>query len=207
MFGEYLSSAVESLIKVIESLGYLGIFILMALESSIIPVPSEAVLIPAGVLVARGEQSALMVFIVSTLGSIVGSLICYYIALVFGRKIFDHFISRYGKFIFVTKNSLIKTEKYFASHGEITIFVGRLLPVVRHLISLPAGFARMARGKFLVYTALGAGIWNIVLIYLGMFFGQNSDLIKNNLGNLTIWTLLLTGIVILSYIIYNRKNN
>ncbi len=176
----------------------------MALESSIIPVPSEAVLIPAGVLISRGEQSALMVFLISLLGSIIGSLICYYIASILGRKVFNHFIQRYGKFLFITEDSLIKTERYFSSHGEITIFLGRLLPVVRHLISLPAGFARMSLAKFITYTALGAGIWNIVLIYLGYLFGENASLLQSNLGTMTLWTMLLGGILILIYLIIHR---
>src|SRR3989344_4734863 len=122
MLADFLSSSAEFLVQTIGALGYLGIFILMALESSIIPVPSEAVLIPAGVLVERGEQSALFVFLAATLGSIVGSLVCYYLALTLGRKAFNHFVQRYGSFLFIRQESLSKTERYFSSHGEITIF-------------------------------------------------------------------------------------
>ncbi len=204
MFADFFSSSVEFLIQTIGSLGYLGIFILMALESSIIPVPSEAVVIPAGVLVARGEQSALLVFLASTLGSLVGSLICYYLSLTLGRKAFSHFIRKYGTFLFIREDSLLKTERYFAKHGEITIFIGRLLPVIRHLISLPAGFARMRLRTFIIYTTLGAAIWNIVLIYLGVFFGQNAEAIRQNLGTLTLWTVLAVGIIILLYFIVHR---
>ncbi|MBM3232684.1 DedA family protein [Candidatus Pacearchaeota archaeon] len=204
MFIDFLHASIEFLIQTIGALGYFGIFILMAFESSIIPVPSEAVLIPAGVLVTRGEQSILLLFIFSTLGSIVGSLASYYIALFLGRRVFHHLISKYGKVIFISESSLERTEKFFSSHGEITIFVGRLLPVIRHLISLPAGFARMNVGKFTFYTILGAGIWNLVLIYLGIAYGNNADAVNQNLGAITLWTVLIVGIFILAYFIRLR---
>lgn len=204
MFGAFISSAIEFLIRTIGALGYFGVFVLMAFESSVIPVPSEAVLIPAGVLVARGEQSAFVLFVVATLGSIIGSIICYYLARTLGRRAFTHLVHRYGAFLFLREESLLKTERYFASHGEITIFIGRLLPVIRHLISLPAGFARMNMSKFVMYTALGAGIWNIVLIYLGYVYGQNVESIQSNLGMITLWLLLFVGILVLTYFIWNR---
>jgi len=203
----FLSSLSTWLVSTIGSLGYFGIFILMTIESSFIPFPSEIILIPAGYLIFKEQMSFYFVFLSAILGSLVGAYINYFIALYLGRKVSEKLAEKYGKFLFISKKNIRKSEKYFKNHGEITIFVGRLIPGIRQLISLPAGFAKMNLVKFTTYTALGAGLWSLILIYLGYVFGQNQELIQQNLKIFTILALLFCGIITLSYIITKTLKN
>ena len=196
---QYFHQIVEFLISIIQSLGYLGIFLGMVLESSFFPFPSEVILIPAGVLVQRGVMPLSLVLIFSVLGSLTGALINYYTALYLGRGLVNRFISKFGKFLFITPESLKKSDIFFNKHGEITTFIGRLIPVIRQLISIPAGFSKMNLFRFSIYTALGAGIWSFILILLGYYFGENQTLIEQNLN---IITLLLISLCLLSVLIY-----
>lgn len=204
MISEIINSSVDFLVSTIGSLGYIGIFLLMALESSIIPVPSELVLIPAGYLVSQGLMSLWIVLLMSLLGSLAGSFASYLIALYFGRRAFTALAKKYGKFIFFNIKTLEKSEKYFENHGEITIFICRLMPVIRHLISLPAGFAKMNLKKFTLYTVIGSTAWSVVLIYIGYFLGENRELIQENLHTLTLAVLIISLIIIIAYILIRR---
>jgi len=196
---------VEGLVSLTGSFGYLGIFILMVVESSFVPFPSEVVLIPAGVLVQRGEMVFLIVFLVGVLGSLLGALINYYLAFYLGRKGVNKLVERYGKILFINKDSLNKIDRYFNKHGQITTFVGRLLPGIRQLISIPAGFAKMDIYKFSFYTVLGAGIWTIILIALGYLFGENLVLIEQNLRVITLSLLPFILVIILVYLLIKKK--
>jgi membrane protein DedA with SNARE-associated domain len=204
MLIDFFSKLVEAILLIIKDLGYYGIFIGMAIESSIIPLPSEIILIPAGALVAKGEMNFFLVFIAGVFGSLIGSWISYLIALILGRKSFDFLVGKYGKFFFIGKTHLKATENYFKKHGEITIFVSRLLPVARHLISLPAGFSKMNFLKFSFYTALGAGIYTFFLIMIGYFFGSNAPPV---LKILTGIFLAVCIIIIAVYYLKNRNNS
>ncbi|HEB47073.1 MAG TPA: DedA family protein [Candidatus Pacearchaeota archaeon] len=204
MLFELFYRLTETLLSIIKEIGYLGIFIGMTIESSFFPFPSEVILIPAGVLVARGEMSFFLVFLAGLLGSLVGAWINFFLALFLGRKTIDFLISKYGKFLFINEKNLRKTDNYFKKHGEVTTFVGRLIPLVRQLISLPAGFAKMNFLKFSVFTALGAGIWTAILIYIGYFFGSDvQPVMKEVIGLLLIISLT----IILIYYLIKRRNS
>ena len=205
MVREIFNQIVEGLVSLIGSLDYFGIFILMTIESSFIPFPSEIILIPAGVLVQRGEMSFIFVFLMGVFGSLVGALINYAIAFHLGRKGVDRLIKKYGKIFFIGEDSLEKSDKFFKKHGEITTFVGRLIPVVRQLISIPAGFSKMPIGKFCFYTCLGAGIWTFILIALGYLFGENIAIIEQNLSTISWLLLFFVLVVVLIYLLVRKK--
>ncbi|MAE49535.1 DedA family protein [Candidatus Pacearchaeota archaeon] len=202
---EFIPQALEWLISLIDSLGYLGLFILMAIESSFIPFPSEASLIPAGVLIARGQMSFIIVLLVAILGSIAGALINYALALHLGRRAASRLADKYGKFLFISNESIKKSDDYFQKHGAITTFTGRLIPGIRQLISLPAGFAKMHLGKFIAYTAAGAGIWSAILVYLGILFGENEAVLHQHLSTITLATLAVILLIILVYLLKKKR--
>jgi len=202
MFLELFYSLTETLLLIIKEMGYIGIFIGMTIESSFFPLPSEIILIPAGVLIAKGEMSFFLVFLFGLLGSITGAWINYFLALFIGRKTTDFLVDKYGKFFFLNKEKIKKTDSYFKKHGEITTFIGRLIPLVRHLISLPAGFAKMNFWKFSLFTALGAGIWILVLIFIGMFFGSNAHPLLKIISAVLI--ILSTIVFVIYYTIKNK---
>jgi membrane protein DedA with SNARE-associated domain len=159
------------LVDVVGALGYPGIVSLMFLESSFFPFPSEVVMPPAGYLASRGEMSVVLVVVCGILGSVLGALFNYWIAIRWGRKFFD----RFGKYFFVSPEALDKAEVFFARHGHVSTFTARLLPVIRQYVSLPAGLARMNLFKFCLYTALGSGIWVVILTLLGYWLGGEID--------------------------------
>jgi membrane protein DedA with SNARE-associated domain len=182
------------------AVGYPGIFILMAIESSFVPVPSELVMPPAGYLISTGQMSWAWVILAGTFGSLFGSLVSYHLALWLGRPFFVH----YGKYLLISERQIVACEQFFHRHGEITIFVARLIPVLRHLISLPAGLARMNRLRFSFYTTLGAGIWVTVLTIIGYVVGRNKELLKQHLHNATLWTLLAVVLLVGCYVVLHR---
>lgn len=161
------------LVNTIGDLGYLGIFLLMAMESSIFPVPSELVMPPAGYLVQQGQMDMSLVIASGTFGSLFGAYVNYFVASWLGRPL----VIRYGRYVGITEEHFNKVEQFFLSHGEISTFVGRLLPVIRHLISIPAGIARMNHWRFSLYTTVGAGIWVSTLAWIGYFIGAEKELI------------------------------
>ena len=167
-FTEFL---IENILRFFEAAGYWSVMILMALESMVAPVPSEAVMPPAGFLIAKGTFTFTGVIFFSTLGSLIGSLISYYMGAWGGRPI----VERFGKYLLLDKKALDTSEKFFKKRGDITIFICRFIPVIRHLISIPAGMAKMNLIKFSIYTIIGAGIWNTFLAYVGYKLQDNWD--------------------------------
>jgi membrane protein DedA with SNARE-associated domain len=196
-----LSELVQWLLSTIFDWGYIGVFLLMAVESSLLPVPSELVLIPAGVLIAQGKMNLELVFVASVLGSVFGAFVNYYLAMLVGRS----FLERYGKYFFVSQLSLDKMDDFFENHGHISTFTGRLVPGVRHLISIPAGISKMNLKIFLVYTGLGAAIWSVILIALGYFLGANEELITTYLHQIIIGLIVSLIVMIGGYVYFKKK--
>jgi membrane protein DedA with SNARE-associated domain len=157
----------------INQCGYAGIFLLMTLESMVAPIPSELVMPFAGFLIFTGQFGLVPVVVASTLGSIMGSLLSYGMGML-GKPV----VLRYGRYLLLNVHHLEWTEKFFLRHGGKTIFISRFIPVVRHLISIPAGLARMPLIPFILYTAVGATLWNVFLTYLGFRLKQNWPIIQ-----------------------------
>jgi membrane protein DedA with SNARE-associated domain len=197
-----LHNIAATLVQYIGDMGYWGIFLLMFLESTFFPFPSEIIMIPAGYLAYKGEMNLYLVVIVGILGSVGGALFNYYLAMHFGRK----FLLKYGKYFFIKEETLDKLEAFFTKHGERSTFNGRLIPGIRQLISLPAGLARMNIVKFSLYSALGAGIWVIVLVALGYLLGSNEELISEYLHTATVIALISVVFITVFYIVrYKRR--
>ncbi len=191
----------NTIVGYIGDMGYWGIFLLMFLESTFFPFPSEIIMIPAGYLAFKGEMNVYIVVLVGILGSVAGALFNYYLAVHFGRA----FILKYGKYFFIKEETLDKLEAFFTKHGELSTFNGRLIPGIRQLISLPAGLARMNIAKFSFYSGLGAGIWVVVLVALGYLLGSNEALISEHLKTATLMALLSVVFITIFYIVRNRR--
>lgn len=191
----------QTIVGYIGDMGYWGIFLLMFLESTFFPFPSEIVMIPAGYLAFKGEMNLYMVVLAGIVGSVAGAIFNYYLAIHFGRK----FILRYGRYFFIKEETLDKLEDFFIKHGELSTFNGRLIPGIRQLISLPAGLARMNMAKFAFYSGLGAGIWVIVLVALGYLLGSNEALISEYLQSATLIALLCVVLITIFYIVRNQR--
>ncbi len=201
-----LERFIAGLLQTLLAVGYPGIVALMALESSILPVPSELVMPPAGYLAAKGQMSFPMVLLCGVLGSIIGALANYYGAQLIGRPL----IQRYGKYVLLSQKNLLRSERFFAEHGEISTLIGRLFPVVRHLVSIPAGLHRMPLPKFILYTGVGAAIWCAILTSIGYFLGQHEAALRSEeIHRYVTWALLilipLTLVVIGIYILRRRR--
>lgn len=190
-----------SIVSSIGQMGYLGIVLLMALESSFFPFPSEVVIPPAGFLASKGQMNIFLIILSGIFGSILGALVNYYIAYRYGRVL----LIKYGKYFFISENKFKKIESFFVNHGEISTFVGRLLPGVRQYISFPAGLAKMNIVKFIIYTALGAGIWVVILAYVGYFIGNNLELIRAQLKNITLLIIPFLILIIVLYIFLKKR--
>ena len=193
-----MESIVHFLVETIGQWGYIGIFLLMFLESSFFPFPSEVVMIPAGYLAYKGEMNVVLIILSGLLGSISGAWLNYLIASKFGRKFLEKFISN---------EKLNKLYEFFTKHGHISTFSGRLIPGVRQYISFPAGLAKMNGLIFSVFTGLGSLIWILVLVGLGYFIGQNQALIHKYLKEITAITLVILGIIIFIYYKYQKAKN
>lgn len=204
-----LEHFVHWLLERFRDLGYPGIVVLMAIESSIVPLPSELVMPPAGYLVAKGEMSFPIAVACGVLGSILGALANYGLAHWLGRA----FVRRLGRYVFVSERSLERSERFFAAHGEISTFLARLLPVLRHLISLPAGLARMPLPRFVLFTGLGSALWCTILTWIGWFIGKKEDLLLSALddearryaGKAILILLPILAVAVVVYIGWQRR--
>lgn len=201
-----IHSIVQWLVETVSALGYPGIVALMFIESSFLPLPSELVMPPAGYLAAQGRMNPALAILAGTLGSIGGALFNYWFAV----RVGEPFLRRYGKFVLLRPHHLDRSEAFFARHGEISTFIGRLLPVLRHLISIPAGMARMPLGRFVAFTALGAGIWCTVLVYIGWFVGRHQTVLREGVvkaysTQAVLYMLPVLVLVLAAYVAWNRR--
>ena len=187
----------------IEKTNYLGIFILMTLESMVAPVPSEAVMPFAGFAIFNGTLTWRGVIFFSTLGSLVGSLIGYWIGAKGGRPL----VEKWGKYLLLDKHDLDITEKWFSKRGDSTVFICRFIPVVRHLISIPAGIGKMSLTKFSIYTVIGAAMWNSILTVAGYHLKNNWDEIMKYSHIIDYFIVAALFIVFVYYVYKLRKNH
>lgn len=197
-----LSHIGEFVVNTIGFLGYPGIAVLMALESMIFPMPSELVMPFAGFLVADGKMSFWLIILFSSIGSLAGSLVSYYIGYYGGNR----FILKFGKYFLLDVTDLEKTERWFHHKGEKTIFISRFVPVVRHLISIPAGIGKMNLKRFCFYTILGATMWNAFLAYCGYILGQNWELARHYSEYASMVAAVLI-VLIGAYFVYHHCRN
>lgn len=201
----------------VENANYWFVFLFMIIESSFIPFPSELVIPPAAYLaVAKGDMNVFMIVPVATAGALVGALINYGLALWIGRPVVYAFAdSRLGHACLIDRAKVDKAERYFDRYGAVSTFIGRLIPAVRQLISIPAGLARMNIGTFCIFTALGAGVWNAILALLGWWLGHQVPLDRliekveqyNSYLSYAGVALLLVCVAVILYNAFGRKHN
>lgn len=185
-----------------QNIGYLTVFLLMMIEGSFIPMSSELVIPPAAFLAAKGELNFVLVVVVGTAGALTGALINYALSYTLGRKvIFMLADTKLAHLILIDREKVIKAEEFFNRNGKSATFIGRLVPAVRQLISIPAGLSKMKLPTFILWTTLGAGIWNIVLALLGYFFYSQKELLDKYFHEITIGVLILGGLFVLWLII------
>lgn len=197
-----MDDLLKDALSFLEKLGYPGVVLFMFIESSFIPFPSEVVIPPAGYLASKGRMELWGVIASGTLGSLLGALFNYVLAAKLGRP----FLERYGARLFIKRETLAKADRFFQKHGHISTFVGRLLPAIRQYISLPAGLTRMPLGTFCLFTSFGAGLWVMVLAFLGYWVGENEDLLKAHLQEATLGLVGLAFTVASIYWLFTRSH-
>lgn len=188
---------------IVGRMGYPGLFILVALESTLLPIPSELVFPFAGFLAYKGVFSLPVVLVINSVGALAGSALCYWIGAAGGKP----FLLRYGKYVFIRAHDIEKTEKWFQRHGKATIFFARLVPVIRHIISLPAGVARMPLKTFLLQTFLGSTLWGSFLIFLGYYLGEHWETVANKLKqfDLVIGLVIVVAVLAIAIRFYVKR--
>lgn len=179
---------------IIESLGYLGVALLVVVENVFPPIPSEIVLPFAGFVAQRGDASVVVMILVATLGSVIGAWILYGIAAMIGPVRLRHFIVRFGKWFGVKETDLDRAEQWFDQRAVAAVLIGRCVPLIRSIVSIPAGFRRMNMVSFTLYTALGSFVWNLGLIGAGAILGDQWDVVESYVGVLQ-WVVIAVIIV------------
>jgi len=199
MIAEILSQIAALIIKVISDSGYLGITFLMTLESACIPIPSEIIMPFSGYLVALGRFSLLAVIFWGAIGNLIGSIIAYWVGVFGGIP----FIERYGKYVLISKEELDRSQRFFERHGSLSIFFSRLLPIIRTFISFPAGIARMSFSRFCLYTFVGSLFWSAILAYVGVFFGENWEVVGAYFRKFD-WLIVILLVFVVIYFAYKK---
>lgn len=189
-------------VQLIYQLGYLGLIIAMTIESTFIPLPSELILLPAGYLWYKGLMNPLVIILCSILGAFMGSYFSYWL----GEKLGRPYIIKHSKYFFLNEKRIKNVEDFFNKHGALSVFFARLIFGIRHYISFPAGFAKMNKTKFLLYTCLGSAIWSTFLTSLGYFIGTQKELVKQYIWYFTFAIFFIVCIIIVYYFFKIRKD-
>jgi len=192
-------------LSITQGLGYFGVALLMAIESSFIPMPSEIIVPPAAYLASQGKMDIWLVILAGVFGSILGAIFNYVLAYYLGRPlVYKLAHNRAAKFFLISPEGIERAEKYFLENSVSATFFGRLIPVIRQLVSLPAGFSKMPFWPFVLYTALGSLLWVSVLAALGYFIGANQALLTKYYQEIS-WVLLIFGVIWLTWKIYRTR--
>lgn len=178
MVDQIISSVTNSIISLINQSGYLGVFLLMAAESALIPIPSEVTMPFSGYLVTTGRFNLYLVILIGAAANLVGSLLAYWLGFWGEEHVIRGWIRKYGRYVLITENEYDRAERWFRKYGEKIVFFSRILPVVRTFISLPAGIAEMNFWKFSYLTFLGSLIWSAFLTLIGYYLGKNWNSIE-----------------------------
>lgn len=199
----------EWIIQIMNQFGYIGIALLIAIENIFPPIPSEVILTFGGFMTTYTSMNIWLVALFATIGSVIGAIVLYGIGRLLTPQRLAWIIDKWGRILRIKKQDIKKAEKWFNRRGSLTVFFCRFIPIVRSLISIPAGMAHMNIGKFLLYTTLGTSIWNIILVYLGAYAGANwENILKymNTYSNIAVAVLVVAGIVLVIWFIKKRKN-
>jgi membrane protein DedA with SNARE-associated domain len=202
-----LSSLATWVQDVIEQLGYLGVALLVVLENVFPPIPSEIVLPFAGFVAQRGSDSVVLMILAATVGSVIGALIMYWIAAVIGDDRLHAFTRRFGKWVQIREADLTRAEEWFDRHAMSAVLVGRCVPLIRSVVSIPAGFRRMKLIPYIAYTFLGSLVWNIALVGAGAVLGENWERVEPVVATFQwiVIVVILAGIARLAYVVYQRR--
>lgn len=200
-----LTSFISTILAIFGKMGLVGVFFLMTLESTFLPVPSELVIPPAAYLASQGKMSLLLIIIVGTAGSVLGATINYFLAITLGRVVvYGLARKKIARIFFINEKKVKEAEDYFLEYGNASTFLGRFIPGIRHLISIPAGLAKMKLANFILFTFLGAGSWCTILALLGYFFGAKQQLIMSSAKEIS-YGFALFSIILLIYLYWRKK--
>ena len=185
---------------VIDQLGYLGVALLVVAENVFPPIPSEIVLPFAGFVARRGSDSVVIMILAATVGSVVGALIMYWIAAVIGDDRLHAFTRKFGKWVQIRESDLTKAEEWFDRHAMAAVLVGRCVPLIRSVVSIPAGFRRMKLVPYMLYTFLGSLVWNIALVGAGALLGDNWERVGSYVGVLQWAVIALVAVAVARFV-------
>ncbi len=198
----------EFILSIMNQFGYIGVFLLIAIENIFPPIPSEVILLFGGFMTTYTRLNIIGMVIASTLGSVIGAIVLYYIGKIFNKDRLKKIISgKIGKIIRLKPSDIDKADQWFDKKGNKTVFFCRFVPLIRSLISIPAGMSEMPMGKFLLYTVIGSTIWNTVLIIVGSIVGENWTSILNILDTYSHIVVILLAIIVVVfvYIFYHKR--
>ncbi|KEF33651.1 alkaline phosphatase [Deinococcus sp. RL] len=188
-----------------DSMGYLGILLLMILENLFPPIPSELIMPSAGFAAARGDLSLPLVILMGVLGSVIGTLPLYYIGRAFGEERLVAWADKHGKWLTLSGQDIRRADDWFDRHGAKAVLFGRLVPGIRSLLSLPAGMSEMPMPKFLIYSAIGSGLWSTALAYAGYVLGENYDRVEQYISPVSKIVLVGLAVAALAWFLKRRR--